>query len=82
MAIDDVLIVAKDADGKSIDMDRVATAAGPTVYRQRAVLVGATGEQLDELIELNRSQLAVLRAILMSLNATHSRTTEDEFINL
>jgi hypothetical protein len=76
---DSFVSVAPDGYGKSVDMDQTATAAGPTIYRQRAVLVGLTNEQIDELLTLSRQQLAVLRAILASTNSVTNTVTEDDF---
>lgn len=71
--------VAPDSTGKQVDMDQTANAAASTVYRQRAVLVGATDSQLDELLIIQRQTLSVLRAILASINSPTDTVIEDDF---
>ena len=74
------LQVAPDGAGKMVDMDLTSTAAGTAIYRQRAVLVGDTGNVLCELLANSRAQLAVLRAILETLQATSNvQISEDDF---
>ncbi len=76
------LQVAPDGAGKMVDMDLTATAAGSAIYRQRAVLVGDTGNALCELLANSRAQLAVLRAILETLQATSNvQISEEDFPN-
>ncbi len=79
---DALLGVNPDGPGKSIDMDSVATQAGSLLYRQRANLVGQSGDVLDQLLVLSRSQLAVLRAILRNQQITQSGAAaeEDDFL--
>lgn len=75
--------VAPDGGGKLVDMDQVATAAGPVLYRQKAILVGDTGNALDELLTISRAQLAVSRALLANfLSTVPGGVTEDDFTNL
>jgi hypothetical protein len=71
--------LAPDGPGKRVDMDSWLAPDGVTYYRQRAVLVGLTAEQLDELVGLNRAQLTVLRAILASINSSRGTTVEGDF---
>jgi hypothetical protein len=68
MPIDSYVQVAPDGSGKKIDMALTASAAGDTIYRQRAEIVGVNAEVLGELLELSRKQLACLRGILYRLN--------------
>jgi len=56
-----------DPASKLVDMDKVATQAGATVYRQRADLVGESGALLQQLLSVNLRQLYVLRAVLATL---------------
>lgn len=70
--------VAPDSTGKQIDMGQVATSAGDTLYRQRAEIVGDVGAAILELLDTNKTQLAVLRGILFAL--TNGEVTEDNFI--
>ena len=75
--------VAPDGGGKLVDMDQVSTLAGATIYRQRAVLVGESGNALEELLTISRAQLAVSRAILANLlSSIPDGVTEDDFTNL
>jgi hypothetical protein len=71
--------LAPDSTGKQVVMEQITLLDGTTAYRQVAEFGGITGEQFDELLRLSRSQLAVLRAILASLNSTNSTVTEDDF---
>lgn len=77
---DAYLQVAPDSTGKLVDMELVSTAAGQVLYRQRAILVGESGNALDELLALASAQLAVLRAILATMQQTvPGAATEEEF---
>ena len=68
MPLDSFIKVAPDnAEGNAVDMDLVSTAAGINVRRQRAVLVGETGDLLQSIFLVQTQQLAVLRAILSTL---------------
>ena len=81
MAQDAFLQVALDGAGKRVDMDQVSTAANATVYRQRAVLVGETGDVLQQLLDVNLHQLACLRAILAIKRTDHvGAPGEDDFL--
>jgi hypothetical protein len=71
MPYDDLVQLAADGTGKKVDMDKVSTAAGDTVYRQRAVMVGETFDLLQQLLLVNVQQLACLRAMLSILQADH-----------
>lgn len=82
MAIDTYVQVAPDSTGKQVDMEQVATTAGATLYRQRAVLMGDTPEllwqiskTLSELLAVNRAQLAILAA------TSNVRIEEDDYYN-
>lgn len=77
MSIDAYVQVATDGSGKQIDMDQVSTAAGATLYRQRAVMVGIPAQVLDEMLELQRRQLACMRALLSTLGNAAAATEED-----
>lgn len=76
--IDSYVQVAADGVGKKVDMTQTATPAGDTIYRQRAELVGDNAVAIQELLDINKSQLAVLRGILFAL--TNGDVTEDNFI--
>lgn len=69
--------VATDGSGKKVDMGLVATSAGDTIYRQRAEIVGDVNAAIQELLDINKTQLAVLRGILFAL--TNGDVTEDSF---
>jgi len=74
------LQVAPDGAGKMVDMDLTSTAAGSAIYRQRAVLVGDTGNALCQLVANSNAMLAVMRAILETLQATSNvQVSEDDF---
>jgi hypothetical protein len=81
MPNDSFIQVAPDnTEGKRVDMDLVASAAGATLYRQRAVLVGETGNDLQRLLAINTQQLAVLRAMLAILSeSSTANITESDF---
>lgn len=64
MPYDALVQLAVDGAGKSVDMEQVSTAAGATLYRQRAVLVGESGDILQQIFNIQVQQLAILRAIL------------------
>jgi len=75
MPIDSYVQVATDGAGKKVDMDQVATAGGDTIYRQRATLVGETGDILQSILDEQITQTRLLHAIfkvLISSNAEYS----------
>jgi hypothetical protein len=79
MPYDSFIKVAPDnAEGNAVDMDLVATAAGVNVRRQRAVLVGETGDQFQALLLIQMQQLQVLRAMLTILRADHPGSLGEE----
>ena len=84
MPYDDVLIVApNNPEGVRVDMDRVSTAAGAVVLREKTEIVGISGEFIAELLVVNRKQLAVLRAILAQLNeGSGTAFKEEDFYNI
>ena len=74
MPIDSYVQLSPDGSGKQVDMDQVSTAAGASLYRQRAVLVGETGDVLQQLLEETRKQTNILIAIyrvLATANPEH-----------
>jgi hypothetical protein len=77
--IDSFIKVAPDnAEGNAVDMDLVSTAAGANVRRQRAVLVGETGDALQAIMLIQMQQLQVLRAMLAILRADHPGSLGEE----
>jgi len=72
MPYDAQVQLAPDGQGKKVDMDQVATQAGDTVYRQRATLVGETGNILQDLLREARTQTRILRAILATLQMANT----------
>lgn len=72
--------VAADGAGKKVAMDQQTDSNANTVYLQKALMVGAPADAVDQLLDLNRQQLAVLRAILRVLtDSGNSRVTEEDF---
>lgn len=79
MPTDAYVQVAPDSTGKQVDMSQVSTAAGATIYRQRAEI---TGDVADAILAMNATmklQLAVLRGILFAL--TNGDVTEETFLD-
>jgi len=66
---DAVVQVAPDSTGKKVDMELVSTAADPTVYRQRALLVGTPEDAISEIRLLLRQLISIELAILETLQA-------------
>lgn len=80
MAQDAFVQVAVDGAGKKIAMDQTVDGAGNTVLLQKALLTGDPADQISQLLELSRQQLACLRSILRVLTDTsNSRTLEEDF---
>jgi hypothetical protein len=75
--------VARDnPEGKQVDMDLVATAAGSTIYRQRAVLVGDSAEILRSMLDTQMAMLACLRSLVaMAQIKNPGSGCEDEYRN-
>jgi hypothetical protein len=71
MPFDGYTQVAPDSTGKKIDMDVVTTAAGATLYREKAILVGETGDVLQQILECNLQQLVLLRTLVEMVMADH-----------
>lgn len=67
MPYDGFTQVAPDSTGKKIDMDVVSTTAGTTLYREKAILVGETGDTLQALLTEQVEQTRILMAILQVL---------------
>ena len=66
--------------GKTVDMDLVSTAAGASIYRQRADLTGDSMEALEEISIHLKQHTALLRAILATLGASSTASIgEDMF---
>jgi hypothetical protein len=80
MAFDSYVQVAPDSSGKKVSMDQAIDAAGNTTYLQRALLIGAPADALDQILETQRQTLAVLRALLAITSAeSNSRITAEDF---
>ena len=75
MPLDSYTQVAPDSTGKKIDMDQVATAAGATLYREKAILVGETGDTLQLMLEemqMHTNILTDIYKVLISSNPEFS----------
>ena len=75
MPLDSYTQVAPDSTGKKIDMDQVATAAGPVLYREKAILVGETGDTLQLMLEemqMHTNILTDIYKVLISSNPEFS----------
>lgn len=80
MTTDAYVQVAPDSTGKKIGMDQQTDAGGNVVYLQRALLVGEPADALSQLLEINRLQLAAIRALVRIMSeTTNSRADEDDF---
>jgi hypothetical protein len=80
MANDAFVQVAVDGAGKKIAMDQGTDAFGNTVLLQKALLVGDPADAMAQMMELQRQQLATLRAILRVLSdVSNTRTTEEDY---
>ena len=81
MAQDTYMQVAPDSTGKKVSFEGPLTdAAGNTTYLQRALLTGDPADAIQQLLCINRQQLAVARAILRVLtDSTNSRVLEEDF---
>jgi hypothetical protein len=71
MPIDSYVQIAPDSTGKKVDMDQVASAAGDTIYQQRATLVGETGNILQALLEQQHIQTNILAGIFKLLASSN-----------
>lgn len=79
---DSYVQVAVDGNGKKVDMDLVSTEAGPSIYRQKAVLAGITAVLLNKIVEQNMMMLALQRATLAVLNSMNNTdVSEENFID-
>ena len=74
MPYDGYTQVAPDSTGKKIDMDVVSTAAGTTLYREKAILVGETADILQSMFMVQLQQLACLRALLSISQSNNPNT--------
>jgi rRNA processing protein Krr1/Pno1 len=63
MPLDAFTQLAPDSTGKKVDMDQVATAAGDTLYREKAILVGETGDALQLIAEEMQTHTKILTEI-------------------
>jgi len=72
MPIDSYVQIAPDSTGKKVDMDQVVSAAGDTIYRQRATLVGETGDILQALLEQQLIQTNILAGIFKVLASSNA----------
>lgn len=58
---------SSDQYGKQVDMEAVATQAGTAIYRQRAILVGETGDVLQQVLAEQCVQTRILYSIYQVL---------------
>jgi hypothetical protein len=85
MSISDSFVqIAPDSTGKRMETAFIdtplvdSTGAVIDVYRQRAEIVGTVADSLDQLLQLNRTQVQLLQAILSNLNATSNVNAQPE----
>lgn len=77
MAQDAFIQVAPDGTGKQIDMTLTTTAAGATIYRQRAEIMDPVADAILQILATQKLILANLRGILQALS--QGDITEDNF---
>ena len=83
MANDSYVQVATDGTGKKVEMQLDYDAGLNPIYLQKALLVGAPADALQNLLAMNMQQLAVLRAILSAITSiSNSPVTEEDFTNI
>lgn len=76
---DGVLQVAPDSTGKKVATDKTLASDGSEIHIQKAEIVGEAANDIAEIKETMKLQLAVLRGILFAL--TNGDVTEDQFLD-
>jgi hypothetical protein len=71
------LQVAPDSTGKKVAMDKTLASDGSDIYVQKAEIVGDVANDIAEIKEIMKLQLAVFRGILFAL--TNGEITEETF---
>ena len=77
---DAYLQVAPDSTGKKVDMDQVSTAAGDTIYRQKAEMAGETFRLLESINKQLEIQTRILRVIFNVLASSNPEFSEADLM--
>lgn len=77
---DSYVQIAPDSTGKKMATDAQTDSLGNAVQVQKAMFVGDGADALSQMLEINRQQLACLRALLRCMtDISNSRITEEDF---